>query len=235
VWTCGWNERGIGYACSQDLIHWSDQQYLPVMEHEPRTRNCWAPEIFYDKYSGKYIIYWASTVNGHFPETQPYGDDGYNHRMYSVTTEDFKSFSETRLLYDPGFNVIDANIVADGDKYLLFMKNETLVPPQKNIRMATGNSPLTFGPAGEALTPNHYWAEGPTGIFVNGEWLVYFDKYRINEMGMIRSKDLNNWEDASHLLHFPKGAQHGFVTTVPVERIKQLFNRTEMATGSAAL
>ncbi len=48
VWTVSWNERTIGYASSKDLIHWSEQQAIPVMEHEPTTLNCWAPEIFYD-------------------------------------------------------------------------------------------------------------------------------------------------------------------------------------------
>ena len=38
VWTVSWGERGIGHASSKDLIHWSRQQYIPVMEHEPRRR-----------------------------------------------------------------------------------------------------------------------------------------------------------------------------------------------------
>ena len=53
VWTVSWNEQGIGYATSQDLIHWSDQRYLPVMEHEQMAKNCWAPEIFYDRDSNR--------------------------------------------------------------------------------------------------------------------------------------------------------------------------------------
>ena len=43
VWTVSWKEKGIGYASSDDLIHWSEQKFLPVMEHEPTARNCWAP------------------------------------------------------------------------------------------------------------------------------------------------------------------------------------------------
>jgi hypothetical protein len=217
VWTSGWNEQGIGYSSSKDLINWTPQEYLPLMAHEPKARNCWAPEIFYDDKHDHYLIYWASTINGHFPETQPYGDDGYNHRMYYLTTKDFKRFSETKLLYDPGFNVIDANIVRDGDRYLLFMKNETLIPCQKNIRLATGDSPTNFGQPGNALTPSHYWAEGPTGIKIGNEWLVYFDKYKINQIGAIRSTDLQSWEDVSHLLEFPAGGQHGFVLRAPAK------------------
>jgi hypothetical protein len=39
VWTVSWNEKGIGYAWSRDLINWSQQKYIPVMEHEPEARN----------------------------------------------------------------------------------------------------------------------------------------------------------------------------------------------------
>jgi sucrose-6-phosphate hydrolase SacC (GH32 family) len=29
VWTISWQEKGIGYANSKDLIHWSEQKYIP--------------------------------------------------------------------------------------------------------------------------------------------------------------------------------------------------------------
>lgn len=234
VWTCGWSEPGIGYASSPDLLTWSEQEFLPVMVHESKTKNCWAPEIFYYEKDDCYIIYWSSTVEGRFPETQLYGDEGHNHRLYFVTTKDFKSFSETRLLYDGGFNVIDGNIVKADNGFLLFMKNETLIPPQKNIRMAFGDSPYTFGDASEALTPNHYWAEGPTGIQIREEWIVYFDKYKINEIGAIRSVDLQTWEDISSQIKFPQGAQHGFVSRIPghtVDKLRQHFSKQLLASS----
>ncbi|MEP7319950.1 MAG: glycosyl hydrolase, partial [Panacibacter sp.] len=30
VWTVSWNAKGIGYASSTDLVHWSTQLYIPV-------------------------------------------------------------------------------------------------------------------------------------------------------------------------------------------------------------
>ena len=51
VWTSGWWDKGIGIAHSKDLINWSEQKWLGVMEHEPIAVNCWAPEIFYDTQS----------------------------------------------------------------------------------------------------------------------------------------------------------------------------------------
>ena len=139
VWTVSWKEKSIGYASSEDLIHWSAQKEIPVMAHENDARNCWAPEIFYDTPSGEYLIFWSTTIPGRFPETEPMGDTGYNHRMYYVTTKDFEKFSDTRLFYDQGFNVIDGTLISENGKYFLFLKNETRNPPEKNIRKSTSN------------------------------------------------------------------------------------------------
>ena len=123
VWTVSWNERGIGYASSEDLLNWSEQQYVPVMEHEPGARNTWAPEITYDYKKKEYMIYWATSITGLYPETQSAEDNAYNHRMYYVTTKDFKTFSDTKLLYEPGFNEIDATIVKDKNRFEMFLKD----------------------------------------------------------------------------------------------------------------
>ena len=74
------------------------------------------------------MIYWATTIPGRFPETDTTGDDGYNHRMYYTTTQDFVHFSDTKLLYDQGFNVIDATIQQIDGQYVMFLKNEVKYP-----------------------------------------------------------------------------------------------------------
>ena len=43
VWTAGWNERGFGYARSNDLSPWTDETYVPDMAHVPAAMNTWAP------------------------------------------------------------------------------------------------------------------------------------------------------------------------------------------------
>ena len=121
VWTVSWNERGIGYANSKDLIHWSEQHFIPVMMHEDSARNCWAPEITYDKKKKRYMVYWATTIAGKYPADRSV-ESGYNHRMYYVTTKDFKQFSKTGLLYDKGFNVIDATIIPEEKNFVMFLK-----------------------------------------------------------------------------------------------------------------
>ncbi|WP_255474222.1 glycoside hydrolase family 43 protein [Pontibacter qinzhouensis] len=222
VWTVSWNERGIGYASSTDLLNWSEQQYVPVMEHEPGARNTWAPEITYDDKTGEYLIYWATTITGLYPETQSSEESAYNHRMYYVTTKDFKTYSDTRLLYEPGFNVIDATIVKDNNRFVMFLKDETREPPLKNLKVAFADN-LTgpYSAAGPPITGN-YWAEGPTTLKLGNTWTVYFDKYRDKAMGAVQSEDLQNWTDISEKISFPKGMRHGSIFKVTKSEFEKL-------------
>lgn len=211
VWTVSWNEKGLGYATSEDLVTWSAQRYIPVMAHEENARNTWAPEIFYDDSEDLYLIYWSTTVSGLYPETQSEEENAYNHRQYYVTTRDFKTFSETKLFYEPGFNVIDGTLIKVDGAYVLFVKDETRDPAQKNIRIARSNR-LTgnYGKAGSPITGD-YWAEGPTVAKIGDRWIVYFDKYINHEMGAVASTDLESWEDISDDISFPDGTRHGTV------------------------
>ncbi len=222
VWTVSWNDKGIGYASSKDLIHWSEQQFVPVMAHEPTALNCWAPEIQYDATSKTYMIYWATTIPGRFPQSEGSGDEKYNHRMYYVATKDFKTFSDTKLLYDKGFNVIDATIIRDKNEYVMFLKDETKTPPQKNIRIARSNT-LTGGySAPTSRITGDYWADGPTVAKIGNNWVVYFDKYTKHTMGAVQSTDLVNWTDVSDKVSFPQGTRHGTAFRVPMAVLNKL-------------
>ncbi|MFM2326318.1 MAG: hypothetical protein RIR31_520 [Bacteroidota bacterium] len=224
VWTVSWNDKGIGYASSKDLINWSEQQFIPVMAHEDSARNCWAPEITYDKKKKQYMIYWATTIAGKY-KMDTIVESGYNHRMYYVTSKDFITFSKTKLLYDKGFNVIDASIVSDGKKYIMFLKDETRIPPQKNIKIATSkNLTKGFSAPSAAITGN-YWAEGPTTLKIGNTWVVYFDKYRDHKYGAIQSADLQNWTDVSDKIVLPKGIRHGSIFTISQAELNVLLHQ----------
>lgn len=211
VWTDSWTDKGIGYADSPDLIHWSEQKQIPVMESEAQARNCWAPEITYDASSKSYMIYWATTITGRFPLIDTAAESGYNHRIYYVTTKDFKTFSPTKLLFDPGFSSIDATIVPDGKRFVMFFKDETLHPVQKNIKVIYADK-LTgpYTKPGDPIT-NGYWAEGPTTLRIGNKWIVYFDKYRNQKYGAITSTDLKNWTEISDQIKLPRGIRHGTI------------------------
>ncbi len=233
VWTVSWNDGGIGYASSPDLVHWSEQRFIPVMKDEPAARNCWAPEVFYDATNKQYMIYWATTIPGRFMAGNTAGDDKYNHRLYYTLTKDFTTFSKTKLLYDQGFNVIDATIQQDGGRYIMFLKDETKKPPQKNIREAFSNQ-LT-GPYEKPSLPitGNYWAEGPTALKIKGNWIVYFDKYTEHSYGAVAetvkdqkgSKRISTrryWKDISDKISFPAGARHGTVFTITKKEFEKL-------------
>lgn len=221
VWTVSWGEKGIGYSSSKDLITWTEQQYIPVMEHEQAARNCWAPELFFDPKTQRYYIVWATSIPGKFSEGE---EQKYNHRLYYVTTKDFKTFSKSELFYDHKFSVIDAAIVHSENKYVMFLKDETDKPniPEKNIRIATSDK--ASGPytaPGKPITGN-YWAEGPTPLKIGGKWFVYFDKYMEHKYGVVVSEDLKTWSDQSDKLTMPEGVRHGTALEVSKHVVENL-------------
>jgi len=226
VWTVSWGGHQIGYASSKDLIHWSEQKAIGVMEHEPTAQNCWAPEIFYDDVKQQWLIFWATTIPGLNPETD--GQDGnHNHRMWYVTTKNFETFSKTKLFYDPGFNVIDSTIVKVGDRYLMFLKDESNKPfkRQKNIKMAWADKAEgPYSKASEPITPYKYWTEGPSVLKIGDTWFVYHDPYKGAKFqyGCAISKDLKHWEDISAKLSFPNDFRHGSVLKVSPKILDKL-------------
>jgi hypothetical protein len=229
VWTTSWGRPTVfGYASSTDLVHWSEERAVPVMENDPTAANVWAPELFYDTAKGQWLVFWATTVPGKFPATENSGDQSqgirYNHRIYYVTTKDFTNFSPTKLLYDGGFNVIDATMLADGGRYYLIVKDETKNPVRKNLRIAAGDSAEgPFGPASPAISTN--WVEGPTAIKIGGENFIYFDHYTSPRYyGAIKSADMKTWQDISPTVTFPTGIRHGTVLAVPESVVQQIQN-----------
>lgn len=220
VWTSSWTDRIIGYASSRDLIHWSEQKAIPVMMHEPKAHNCWAPELFYDEPSQTYYIFWATTIPGRHKEVATSeSEKGLNHRMYYVTTKDFQTFSKTKMFFNPDFSVIDAAIVKDPERkdLIMIVKNENSNPPEKNLRVArTKNIAKGFSTKVSPSITGKYWAEGPAPLFVGDALYVYFDKYRDHRYGAVRSLDHGEtWEDVSDQVSFPRGIRHG--TAFPVD------------------
>ncbi len=222
VWTSGWWDNHIGHASTKDFLTWSEQQSVPVMAHEPKVRNSCAPEVIWDAKREQYLVYWASTVPGKFAETAGASEDGLNHRIYSTTTKDWKSFTPTRLFYDPGFSAIDATIHSAVGKYWMIIKDETKNPPKKHLRVAQSDD--IEGPWSPLAPPfSRDWVEGPTAITRGGDTIVFFDVYREKHYGAMRSEDMKVWTDVTKDISLPKGARHGTMLTVPralVEKLK---------------
>lgn len=228
VWTSGWWDRIIGYASSKDLVNWSEQKAIPVMEHEPEAKNSWAPELFYDDATRTYYILWATTIPGRYSEVATSkSENGLNHRIYYVTTKDFNTFSDTKIFFNPDFCAIDAAIMKQADgQYMMAVKNENSAPAEKNIRITRTTSLNSGFPTrvSEPITGD-YWAEGPSPLQIDDYTYIYFDKYTQHKYGAVRSKDGQNWEDVSEIIEFPQGTRHGTAFTVPEHMLQLLLKQ----------
>lgn len=219
VWTTNWKgDKGFGYASSKDLVHWSAQRFLPVIEHEPEVANVWAPELFYDDESDRFVIIWASTIPFKFPKGEE--DERNNHRMYYVTTKDFQTFSKAALFVDPGFSVIDCVIAKrKEDDYVLVLKDNTR--PQRNIKVAFAKDVL--GPYDQVSGPcTGFLTEGPTVAHVGNDWLIYFDQYRDKTYGAVRTTDFKTFTNISKEIAVPEGHKHGTIIPIDAGTLKSL-------------
>jgi glycosyl hydrolase family 43 len=226
VWTTSWKgDLGFGYASSSDLVHWSDQQFITVMQNEPTTVNVWAPELFYDDVAKQYIIIWASCIPGRFD--RGIEEDSNNHRMYMTTTTDFKNFAPTKLFLDPGFSVIDAVIVKKAvDDYVLVLKDNTR--PNRNIKVAHATSaagPYTNVSAG--FTDK--FTEGPSVVKVKHDWLIYYDCYGQKKYGAVRTKDFSSFEKIDQDIDIPVGHKHGTIFQTNKTVLKRLLKSSNSA------
>lgn len=211
VWTAGWHgDQGFGYASSKDLIHWSEQKFVPVMTNEPTTVNVWAPELFYDAQGKQFVILWASTIPGRFPDNLEKHDN--NHRLYFTTTRDFTTFAPAKLFFDPGFSVIDGFILRDGKRFVLLNKDNSR--PNLNLRVAFAKSPL--GPWENESEPfTQKFTEGPCALKVGDDWLVYFDTYREKIYGAMKTRDFKTFTDVTKEVSVPPEHKHGTAFEVP--------------------
>jgi hypothetical protein len=213
VWTTGWHDsKGFGYASSKDLIHWSDQGFIPVMANEPTTVNVWAPELFYDEVGQVFIVVWASTIPGRFPDMMESHTN--NHRLYFTTTRDFETFEPTELFLNPGASVIDGFLLRDEDRYVLICKDNSR--PNLRLRVAFGTTPL--GPWKNVSRPiTQRFTEGPCALHIGEDWIIYFDSYRDKHYGAIKTRDFKTFTDITAETSFPEGHKHGTAIKVPRE------------------
>lgn len=218
VWSSGWWDLGFGYASSKNQIHWSEHRFIPVNQSVKGAKNTWAPDLFYDEASQQFVIIFATTIPGRFPETDQGGD--HNHRMYSVTTKDFATVSPPVLCFDPGFNCIDGTLIKMNDRLTLVYKDER--PGHKRLHAATTSA---WGKSWSTPMPpilHRDWVEGPTVLKVGSSWMLYFDCYQKGHYGAAKSDDGNRWTDITDTLTMPNGARHGTAFAVPAEVLEPL-------------
>ena len=223
VWTSSWKgDKGFGYAASKDLIHWAPQQFIPVMAQEPTTVNVWAPELYYDQDSLRYIIVWASCIPGRFDKGIE--ADSNNHRLYYTTTKDFNQFTPTKLFMDPGFSVIDAVIVRRAkNDFVLVLKDNTR--PERNLKLAFGQSAI--GPWSTVSAKfSDTFTEGPSVVKAGEDWLIYFDAYQDKSYQAVSTKDFKSFSVPDPAISIPEGHKHGTIVQTNKKTIRRLLKYT---------
>lgn len=234
VWTTG-ATHAIGYASSDDLIEWPTPRQLPVMEPIKGSRNCWAPELFFDEAEGHWLIVWSSSVRGRFKGTRGGGErDGvpWNHRLFACTTTDFETFGKPMLLFDPGYSVIDGAMVHRGGRYYLLYKNESVATDGDDavfhdyLEVVDGASATgPWSTPTRLATPQ--WVEGPAPVELGGKIVVFYDQYSRGRYGAIESRDMEHWSSRSMTLTMPKGHRHGSVLRVPGDVAARVLEEAE--------
>lgn len=213
VWTLGWSgDLGFGYASSKDLISWSEQRRIPVMEGA-KTNNVWAPELFYDEEKEQFLIAWSSSIlPENYTDEDRLGSNGC-HRQYYTTTKDFVEFAPAKPFYDPGFNSIDGFIVKkeEGDYRLIIKDNRK--PGYSNLFCVEASAPEgPYSNPTEKFAPTY--SEGACCVKVGEEWLIYFDVYREYRFGAVSTKDFKTFTPIDDKISVPAGHKHGTIIKV---------------------
>lgn len=218
VWTSSWKgDLGFGYAQSKDLIQWSEERFIKVMD-DTTTVNVWAPELFYDEETDSTMIVWASCVPYRFEKGIE--DEFNNHRLYYTMTKDFIHFSPTRLLIDPGFSCIDAILIhRSKSDYVMVLKDNTR--PNRNLKVAFSNR--ATGPWHDvSATFSESFAEGPSFVKLPMGYVIYYDRYQQKDFGAVLTTDFKHFEDISHQVRIPELHKHGTIIKVPKKTVSRI-------------
>lgn len=228
VWTIAWGcaqYKGIGYASSADLIHWSDQRIIPVMENEAKAEFVWAPELFWDGKNETWMIHWSSSVTGKFPETLSLFNGRSNPRIYYTLTKDFQTFTPSRLLFNADCLAIDSYVFFGLDKqYYVFFKADRRQEPKRGILMAAAprpEGPYTVDP-NMITAPDEGWAEGPCALQIGDKVRLYYACS--NYSSAYESTDMKHWTNIRRDIAPPGGYRHGTVIGISAVEANRLLS-----------
>lgn len=213
--------RNIVVWKSKDLVSWSAPALHAVA---PKDAGCtWAPEAIYDRESGDYLVFWASTTGR---------DDFSKHRIWGARTQDFESFGEPFVYIEKPTTIIDTTIVYDDGKYYRFTKDEQF----KAISMETGDSITgTWSDVPEFSLAKLTGYEGPACFQLKArsddeaaDWCLIIDHYARGR-GYIpfvtRELAGGQFEEAAGF-DFPFRFRHGSVLTLSEAEYERLESAT---------
>ena len=217
---------------STDLVNWSDQRMVQV---SPETAgNTWAPEAFYDKSIGAYVVFWASKLYDE-SDTEHSGST-YNRMMYA-TTRDFRTFTPAKVWIDPGYSVIDSTVIENNGELYRFTKDERnntsstpcskFIVEEKSTELRSTDWDFVAECIGKATddNPGIRQGEGPTIFKSNTEekWYLFIDEFGGRGYVPFESTDLDSgkWK-ISEDYQLPSRPRHGTVLPVTQAELDRL-------------
>lgn len=207
---------------SDDLVNWSEERLIEIA---PERAACmWAPEAFYDKTTGEYVVYWATGIKG-----------GNGKKIYYAKTRDFFTFTEPQIYKDVenGITFIDTTMTEYQGTYYRFTKNENEI----SILMEASDSVLGDFKLVKTQIGNEFGVEGPAIYKINGEekWVLYMDGYAGDNAGVgyfpliadnLEALKQGNFRRLSaDEFEMPKGAKHGSFVPITQEEYDALQNK----------
>ncbi|GEM_PF-5919257 len=214
---------------SPDLVRWDPPRLVRVAP--PGAGSTWAPKAFWDEDAQEFVVVWASAParDAAFPGRET----GDHLRILASRTPDLRTFSPATVHLDPGWPVIDATYVRDGDLLHRFVKDERprtaghpdgkLVLHQVGTRYDDpGWRTVETGIAGRWLEHG----EGPVVVRDprGAGWVLLVDEFCRAGYRAYRSPDLapGSWTP-DPTAQLPPGARHGSLLAVtPAEHDRLL-------------
>lgn len=208
---------------TKDLINFSEETLLPIGTD---SFGCmWAPEVYFEKETGEYLIHWGSTVK----------EDNYTHMsIYCCITKDFESFSESKLFFTKDNEILDTHIRKIDGVYHMFYKNSE--NPPMNMHATSNN---LYGPYEHDKEFENYMAtlyrpgsyEAPTTLILpDGRWCLMLDffgceKEKMGYVPFLSSKPGDsNFTMAKESFSFPYGFKHGGIIEISDEEYEKVKN-----------
>ncbi|MGO4270822.1 Ig-like domain-containing protein, partial [Paenibacillus sp. TAF58] len=207
--------------------HWSNQRLVKVSSD--LAGNTWAPEAFYDKTTGEYVVFWASKI---YSDAAKSGSP--NERIMYAKTRDFYTFTEAQEYYNPGYSVIDTTMIENNGKIYRFTKDErdfnaTTAPNGKMVfedssNAIFGNFTMIKEGIGKGSIPA---GEGPLVFKANGEnkWYLFIDYFSGGGYKPFYTNDLDSgiWTPVSSGYSLPTPTpRHGTVLPITAEELARI-------------
>ncbi|MBR4744252.1 MAG: glycoside hydrolase family 43 protein [Oscillospiraceae bacterium] len=157
---------------SADLIRWSEPR---LAELAPPDAGCaWAPEAVWCTERYCWLVFWASCVKEE-------GDPVPKQRIYAAFTRGFRSFEPTFQWIEGPHDIIDTDVVRDGEFYYRFSKDDrekTITVERSRVLVPESGDGWERVPS--SLLDHFDGLEGPAAYWLEdrGQWCLLVDQYR---------------------------------------------------------